>query len=293
MGCNQSASQEIQNINNEQIQAIDSKLPIVSPTSLSVSDPTKVTTQQKALHIELVLPHSSKAEPSPRKNSPVKIHIDSDKAKKIVTATVALTSSTSPVKSLSKPKPRSIDTSEVDSIPTTTQVNPLTPKPSFTIAQVESSEETWINIIKQVKQPNQLLNYTLLTTQAKESILETWKNCKVKETSLPICEKGKRPNKEIRLFISSTFTDYFSERELLVKQIIPRLRLWCEQRNLTLVDIDLRWGVKVESTTETILRACLSELDRAKDVNGNIFFLNMLGHRYGWVPRPADVPPGV
>lgn len=47
------------------------------------------------------------------------------------------------------------------------------------------------------------------------------------------------------------------------------------------------------STTETILRACLSEIDRAREANGNPFFLNMLGQRYGWVPSPQDVPASV
>ena len=62
---------------------------------------------------------------------------------------------------------------------------------------------------------------------------------------------------------------------------------------MTLVDIDLRWGVPAESTSETILRACLAEIDRARAANVNPFFVNMLGHRYGWVPQPADVPTSV
>ena len=59
------------------------------------------------------------------------------------------------------------------------------------------------------------------------------------------------------------------------------------------MDIDLRWGVPAESTSETILRACLAEIDRARTANVNPFFVNMLGHRYGWVPQPADVPTSV
>ena len=74
---------------------------------------------------------------------------------------------------------------------------------------------------------------------------------------------------------------------------MPRLREFCADRRLTLVDIDLRWGVPAESTSETILRACLAEIDRARAANVNPFFVNMLGHRYGWVPQPADVPSSV
>jgi hypothetical protein len=51
-----------------------------------------------------------------------------------------------------------------------------------------------------------------------------------------------------------------------------------------------RWGVPAESTSETILMACLGEIDRCKAENGRPFFINMLGQRYGWVPREGDVP---
>jgi hypothetical protein len=60
-------------------------------------------------------------------------------------------------------------------------------------------------------------------------------------TAAPVvCEVGRKCWRDVRLFVSSTFTDYFAEREILVKSIIPRLRCWCEARRLTLVDIDLR-----------------------------------------------------
>ena len=49
--------------------------------------------------------------------------------------------------------------------------------------------------------------------------------------------------KTVRVFISSTFRDMHAERDHLVKVTFPRLRQWCEDRRLHLVDIDLRWGV--------------------------------------------------
>ena len=42
----------------------------------------------------------------------------------------------------------------------------------------------------------------------------------------------------------------FEEREVLVKQVFPKLRAWCESRRLHLVEVDLRWGVPKESTNE-------------------------------------------
>ena len=51
--------------------------------------------------------------------------------------------------------------------------------------------------------------------------------------------------REIRVFISSTFRDMQEEREELVKQIFPQLRRLCESRGVTWGEVDLRWGVRV------------------------------------------------
>ena len=48
--------------------------------------------------------------------------------------------------------------------------------------------------------------------------------------------------KTVRIFISSTFNDMHAERDYLVKSVFPELSVWCEERKLRLVDIDLRWG---------------------------------------------------
>ena len=46
--------------------------------------------------------------------------------------------------------------------------------------------------------------------------------------------------KTVSVFVSSTFDDMHAERDYLVKEVFPRLREWCEQRRLRLVDVDLR-----------------------------------------------------
>lgn len=171
-----------------------------------------------------------------------------------------------------------------------------------------------------------------------------------------------RPRKEwreVRLFVSSTFADMHYEREVLLKQVrlaahagdgsppsvlhcafptafplspkqvLPRLKTWGEERRLRIVEVDLRWGVPKDSTSETVFRTCLGELDRCREVgrqphsqalssglvssglvinclppphspsslhpqvNGMPFFLNLLSNRYGWAPDFKDVPPGV
>lgn len=54
-----------------------------------------------------------------------------------------------------------------------------------------------------------------------------------------------------------------------------------------------RWGVPASSSEYTIINTCLGEIDLCKQENGNPFFLNMLGHRYGWVPQPHQIPDSI
>ena len=47
----------------------------------------------------------------------------------------------------------------------------------------------------------------------------------------------------IRIFISSTFSDMQEERNLLVTKVFPRLAKIAAKRDVTIVPLDLRWGV--------------------------------------------------
>ena len=89
-------------------------------------------------------------------------------------------------------------------------------------------------------------------------------------------------NRTIRLFISSTFRDFGAERDLLVRKVFPELRRKCRERQVELVDVDLRWGItEAEAQQGKVLPICLAEIDRARP-----FFMGLLGERYGWVPSP-------
>ena len=92
--------------------------------------------------------------------------------------------------------------------------------------------------------------------------------------------------KTIRVFISSTFRDMHSERDLLVRFVFPELKERCLKRGLYLVDIDLRWGVtEEEAKTGQIVKICLDEIDRSRP-----FFIGFLGERYGYVPESYNAP---
>ena len=85
----------------------------------------------------------------------------------------------------------------------------------------------------------------------------------------------------IRVFLSSTFKDFAEERDLLVKKVFSELRRLCRQRQVELVDVDLRWGITVEEAEQgKVLPICLEEINRARP-----YFMGFIGDRYGWVPN--------
>ena len=52
-------------------------------------------------------------------------------------------------------------------------------------------------------------------------------------------------NKVVRIFVSSTFTDFFNEREVLIKKVFPALRDEMGPFGIQIIDCDLRWGVNI------------------------------------------------
>ncbi|KAL6043085.1 actin [Balamuthia mandrillaris] len=95
-------------------------------------------------------------------------------------------------------------------------------------------------------------------------------------------ERGKRSgrnklNREIRIFISSPFKDMQEERDLVVRNIVPKLRRLCIERDVVVSCVDLRWGVTdVQSEQAATLLMCLREVDKCN------IFVGIYGERYGW-----------
>jgi hypothetical protein len=87
-------------------------------------------------------------------------------------------------------------------------------------------------------------------------------------------------DRQIRVFISSTFRDMMKERDLLVKEVFPELRRKCVRRFVTFTEVDLRWGITEQQANEgQVLPLCLAEIERSRP-----YFIGLLGQRYGWVP---------
>ena len=92
-------------------------------------------------------------------------------------------------------------------------------------------------------------------------------------------------NREIRVFISSTFRDMHVERDYLVSHVFPVIRRACRERQVEFTEIDLRWGVTKEDAEQgKVVRICLEEINRCRP-----YFLSLLGERYGWTPIDTDL----
>jgi hypothetical protein len=91
------------------------------------------------------------------------------------------------------------------------------------------------------------------------------------------------------LFISSTFSDFHSERDVLQRRVFRELRKICAAPGFRFQPIDLRWGVSDAARTEhRTLRICYDELDRCRTLSPDCFLLILFGDRYGsWLLPPA------
>ena len=90
--------------------------------------------------------------------------------------------------------------------------------------------------------------------------------------------------RNINIFISSTFNDMQSERDYIRKYVVPRLKKNLSKYHVNIQVTDLRWGVDTQSVEEDqreekVLHVCLKAIQ-----NSRPYFIALLGERYGWVP---------
>ncbi|XP_062944572.1 telomerase protein component 1 isoform X2 [Cynocephalus volans] len=98
----------------------------------------------------------------------------------------------------------------------------------------------------------------------------------------PISQHGWR---SIRLFISSTFRDMHGERDLLLRSVLPALQAQAAPHRISLLGIDLRWGITEEETRRNRqLEVCLGEVENSQ------LFVGILGSRYGYIPPNYSLP---
>lgn len=92
-------------------------------------------------------------------------------------------------------------------------------------------------------------------------------------------------NRQIRVFISSTFRDMHQERDHLINHIFPKIKIYCQQRNIIFTEVDLRWGITEDQAENgEVIKLCLDEIDRSHP-----FFIGLIGDRYGYIPTREDI----
>jgi len=101
------------------------------------------------------------------------------------------------------------------------------------------------------------------------------------EASLP-------PEKNsIRIFLSSTFDDYGEERNLLLKDVLPYLKLFGSKFGVEVILREMRWGISDQAVKENrTIELCMNEIENCRNVSIGPFFCLMLGNRYGYRPAP-------
>lgn len=97
--------------------------------------------------------------------------------------------------------------------------------------------------------------------------------------------------KVFRVFVSSTFSDMVSERQILQDRVFPRLERLCEINGAKFQAVDLRWGVnEYTQLNQRTMETCLNEIRRCQMVSPKPNFIILLSDRYGWQPVPAKIP---
>lgn len=75
-----------------------------------------------------------------------------------------------------------------------------------------------------------------------------------------------RNSRSIRIFVSSTFRDMVQECDDLMTHAWPELRRFCRERQVELVEVDLRWGMATSASTKAENAADTSTCGRRPQV---------------------------
>jgi len=81
------------------------------------------------------------------------------------------------------------------------------------------------------------------------------------------------------------------ERKILQKEVFPKLKEYCKERDAQIQVIDLRWGISENlALNQETMNICLKEIKRCQNITPRPNFIVLLGNRYGWRPLPNYIP---
>ncbi|XP_063409220.1 NACHT and WD repeat domain-containing protein 2-like isoform X1 [Mytilus trossulus] len=95
----------------------------------------------------------------------------------------------------------------------------------------------------------------------------------------------------VRIFISSTFTDTYEERNMLMEDVYPKIKAHCKEKHgLEFQVIDMRWGVPEEASDDHMSSLlCLQEIYNCQKVSTGPSFVTFLNQKHGYRPLPLTI----
>eukprot|EP00741_Cyanophora_paradoxa_P007792 tig00001208_g7539.t1 len=97
--------------------------------------------------------------------------------------------------------------------------------------------------------------------------------------------------KTVRVFFSSTFSDMEQERNDLISDVYPFLRLVARRYGLDFQAVDMRWGVSDEAVDDhNVVQICSEEVARCVAESAGPAFILLGGQKYGYRPIPSEIP---
>lgn len=94
----------------------------------------------------------------------------------------------------------------------------------------------------------------------------------------------------VKIFLSSTFSDFKHERNILYSYSFPRLKAHCASIDLDFQWVDMRWGVTKQLTKQNITEElCLNEIRNCKRISCGPNFVCFVGNRYGARSLPSKI----
>jgi nephrocystin-3 len=92
-------------------------------------------------------------------------------------------------------------------------------------------------------------------------------------------------NREVRIFISSTFRGMNNDRKALVDHVFPEISRRCKERGIGFTYVDLRWGITSEEVDQGLATPiCFQQIDNCQP-----FFVGLLGEYYGSTILPEQI----
>lgn len=104
----------------------------------------------------------------------------------------------------------------------------------------------------------------------------------------------KLSDRTFRLFVSSTFADFITERDALWTSVFPKVERLCAKLGARFEAVDMRWGVSTDQVrAQDTMQVCLREMRRCVETGIEPNLLILLGDRYGSQLLPDEIAPTV